>query len=169
MHKKKWKIKTVWEWLATGGGLGLLPGMPGTWGSLPGLVLGVLIYRGAHHSLFFPHKEIFTLVCLCLFSVLSYVVIKKAEASLNLQDPGFIVIDEIAGQAFCTAWFSPSMEFLVLGFLLFRFFDIVKPGPIRWVERKYTHSLGTLLDDLVAGFFALICLLGASFFFSSPL
>lgn len=73
---------------------------------------------------------------------------------LDVHDHGGIVWDEIAG-LFVTLWLIPiSIYSVVTGFLLFRVLDIVKPWPIRWIDRKVSGGVGIMLDDIVAGFMA---------------
>lgn len=123
----------------------LRPG-PGTWGSLPGLALGWWLYT--------LHLQPLTL--LLVFTLASFVavgIIAVAERSMG-HDNKHIVIDEVIGQAIAIAWFAPSPATLVLGFALFRLFDIWKPGPIGWADRRIHHPAGTLVDDLLAGFVA---------------
>lgn len=97
-----------------------------------------------------------------------------AESVLGRKDDGRIVIDEIVGQLLS---FAPLLALplgsrtnswaLVTGFVAFRLFDIWKPGPVRWAERRFSGGLGVMLDDVVAGVFAaavLAALLAAGVF-----
>jgi phosphatidylglycerophosphatase A len=72
------------------------------------------------------------------------------------------VIDEVVGQYFVSVWFPVTWLYVISGFLLFRFFDIFKPWPIRWVDRKWHHAFATLLDDLMASVLAFVFLYGLS-------
>lgn len=127
-------------------GLGHLPFAPGTWGSIPGLLLcGIW----AHHLWALP-----------LLFYLSYMAIKNY--SLENEDPKWVVIDEVIGMAVaCAIYFQYYHCYHWLGLLLlfcfFRLFDIIKPFPIDWVERKlrrFDIPLSILADDVVAGLFA---------------
>ena len=82
----------------------------------------------------------------------------KAVAPGTAKDPGWIVIDEVAGQwlALLPAPLDPL--FYALGFLLFRIFDIWKPWPIRWADRNMHGGLGIMLDDLLAAVYAALAL-----------
>ena len=140
-------------------GLGWLPIAPGTWGSLPPTaIFAALCYFGA--SLLTV-----SIVMLILILAGSVICIKFAPASINATgktDPGEVVVDELAGQAvtFVTAYavgFNQILITAMLGFFLFRIFDIIKPWPIRKLE-KLPKGLGILADDLLAGAYAAIIL-----------
>lgn len=77
---------------------------------------------------------------------------------LQTHDDPRIVLDEIAGYLLTMALVPPSGFTVIAGFILFRIFDIVKPWPIRWVDRRVHGGLGIVLDDLIAGLFALFFL-----------
>lgn len=82
---------------------------------------------------------------------------QKALASFDgNEDPGAIVIDEVAGQTLALALCPPNILTIVLAFLLFRVFDIAKPWPIGWLDRNVKGGLGIMLDDMVAGGAALL-------------
>lgn len=76
-------------------------------------------------------------------------------------DPQAIVIDEVAGQTLALAICPANIIPIVCAFALFRFFDIFKPGPIGWLDEKVKGGLGIMLDDIAAGFAALLVLMGA--------
>ncbi len=130
--------------LATWFGSGLAPAAPGTFGTLAALPLamwfGLLGPWGAFSGI-------------AGISVLAVWVSQKAENLLGKKDPSAIVIDEVAG--LCLTLFLVPLGWLSLcaGFLLFRFFDILKPWPANRAE-KLTGGLGIVLDDLVAGVYA---------------
>ncbi len=132
-------------WVATGGGVGRAPVMPGTFGS----VAGTLIFCGLH-TLFPPSFVAFLLLSLFGFGI--YVSF-RAERVLRQTDAPSIVIDEIVA-AMLTGFLLPfSWGWQIVGFLFFRFFDIVKPPPIRRME-KIKGGLGIMADDLVAALYA---------------
>jgi phosphatidylglycerophosphatase A len=83
-----------------------------------------------------------------------------AERSLGGKDPGAIVIDEVAGMALSVLTLPLTPLVLLAGFLLFRLFDIVKPYPANAVQRL-RGGIGVMIDDLVAGLYALVLLLAA--------
>ena len=80
--------------------------------------------------------------------------IAKTEASWNSHDDKSIVVDEVLGQMVASIWFPYSFSMMLSTFILFRAFDIFKPGPIGWVDKNVETPFGTLLDDLIAGLFA---------------
>lgn len=131
--------------LATGGLVGMIPAAPGTFGSLVGLGVCYLL-AGLDFSLAFP-----------LVIVLFFVAIKiagDAEKMLGGKDPGAIVIDEIVGMAVTLLGFSFSLPLAAAGFALFRVLDIIKPFPIRNIERRFSGGFGIVIDDVVAGVLA---------------
>jgi phosphatidylglycerophosphatase A len=136
-------------------GLGRLPAAPGTWGSLPPVVLFVLMC-------YFGSSTAAVAIIMVILAVIgSAVCIKLAPAvaaKTNETDPREVVADELAGQAvtflFIAAYPINNIWVVgLLGFLLFRFFDILKPWPIRKLE-KLPNGWGILLDDLLAGVLA---------------
>ncbi len=150
----------IWGYLALAYPLGLAPKAPGTFGSLMGLPLGALLFYAAQHlPVPPPYAHIFVVLCLIILSWGAWYVIDRTEAAWQTHDDSRIVIDEVIGQAIPLAFMGFDPITLGLGFILFRFFDIVKPGPIGWADRKLPGAWGTLLDDLIAGVFALIGLI----------
>ena len=134
--------------LVTGFGAGYLPLGPGTWGSLEAVLLVALTH------LLFPTQEWMVLVV--LLGLLATVAFGFSSSIVDPQldsDPSEVVIDEILGQIICFLWVPVSILSLTVGFLLFRFFDIVKPFPARNCE-KLSGNTGIVLDDLVAGCYA---------------
>ncbi|OHB44984.1 MAG: hypothetical protein A2Y13_05710 [Planctomycetes bacterium GWC2_45_44] len=135
-------------------GLGFMPIAPGTWGSL----LPIGLFWVIHH--FWPNIGVLlaVLAVLTTLSSISCVVLAgSAEKITNKKDPGWIVIDEVAGQsvALLPAAFAGENILLVCAaaFILFRIFDILKPWPIRNAE-KLPGGFGILLDDILAGIYA---------------
>ena len=97
-------------------------------------------------------------MCVTLFVGLSVAVASAAEKMLKQKDPAQIVIDEIAGLMVTFTGHPFSLQNAVLGFILFRVFDIVKPIPIRWLENKVAGGSGIVVDDVVAGVYANLAL-----------
>lgn len=131
------------------GGLGFLPKMPGTYGSLGGLILALII----------PSLWLGIVTCaLLLFSILLIDHLMK-KGIIDQSDPSWIVIDEVVGQMIPFIFIGTSSWFLIfLSFILFRFFDITKIGWVGRVERlceknPNTHALGVMMDDVIAGLF----------------
>ncbi|MHC4951229.1 MAG: phosphatidylglycerophosphatase A family protein [Planctomycetota bacterium] len=142
------------ELLTTCFGLGKLPFCPGTWGSLPPVVLyQVLRYVPGE---MFPAATVITMVVLLV--AFSWICIRYAPAVIaatGKKDPQMIVADEVAGQALTMlviALLNPGniCNTAVLGFALFRLFDILKPWPCKQLEKLPT-GVGILADDLMAG------------------
>lgn len=133
--------------LATLGPLGRLPKAPGTWGSA-GAVL-------AAPWLFLPLPLPGRLLVLGLVLGLGTWAASRAEAVLGRTDPGCVVVDELLGQwAALLPLAAPAPLPLLLGFALFRLLDILKPWPIRAVEKGLPGGLGIMADDLLAGIIA---------------
>jgi phosphatidylglycerophosphatase A len=140
--------------VASAGGAGYLPFAPGTWAS----ALAVAIF-----VLFSPvglWQFGLTLVALFFLGVWAA---DAAERLLERKDDQRIVIDEVGGQLVALLPLlvlgSPrSLSALVTGFVLFRCFDIWKPGPVRWAERRFAGGVGVMMDDLVAGLLSAVAL-----------
>lgn len=138
-------MKTISKILATFFGLGYFPLAPGTLTSL----IVVIIYKFFLFKLAWPlHLLIFFLV----FLAGSFVATIFSRA-LNKKDPQKIVIDEACGQYLALFQLNPSWLGLGLSFLLFRFFDIIKPFPLKRVE-LFPQGWGIMLDDVAAGLYA---------------
>ncbi|MFP4573430.1 MAG: phosphatidylglycerophosphatase A [Desulfobacterales bacterium] len=130
---------------ATGGYIGKIPFAPGTFGSLVGLLLYYAMSRmpGLYAAVFLA-----AVIAVAVWSS------GRAEAIMGQQDPGSVVIDEIAGMGVVFAGLPFSWPLAVLGFILFRCIDIIKPFPVRWLESRLSGGIGVVADDLAAG---LIC------------
>ncbi len=96
-------------------------------------------------------------VTLLLFP-LGVMAAQAYEAQSNSHDAKEIVIDEVVGFLITMTWLPMTWQSVVLGFLLFRFFDIVKPPPIRQLDRKVPGGLGVMIDDVAAGFISSLIL-----------
>ena len=146
-------------------GLGLLPLCPGTWGSLPPAIIFAAMY---HFGVSAVPISITMAALVLAGSVICVIFAPAIIAATGKADPGEVVADELAGQAltflaipfFITADISTKQILITtaLGFLLFRLFDIVKPWPIRKLE-KLPAGWGVLADDLLAGVLAAIVVL----------
>lgn len=129
-------------------GLGLIPVAQGTFGTLAAIPLAIALARltpiAGAYVLFF-------------FILLAVWVSARSAGALAKEDPGEVVIDEVAG-LLMTLFLLPATAFnLCLGFILFRLFDILKPYPIRRLE-KIGGGAGIVLDDLLAGIYANVCI-----------
>ena len=146
--------KTRWAWtLATFFGAGYLKPGPGTYGS----VAAVLLWYAAAHAF---HPSATTLAIATALAALLITAIGIPASTITAresgrEDPGFVVIDEVAGQLFALILMPPDWQHAVLALLLFRVFDIGKPWPIRRLE-ALPNGTGIMLDDVAAGLMALI-------------
>lgn len=142
--------------LATWFGSGLLPWAPGTWGSLAALPFAwvIMAYTGAAGLL---------IAALVVFAVGCWAA-GRVERASGVKDPGFAVIDEVAGQWLTLVVAPLDPLFYLAGFLLFRLVDIWKPFPIRHIERNVPGGLGIMADDVAAALYAaLVLLIGEHF------
>lgn len=129
--------------------MGYSPVAPGTVGSL----LGVLLYIPLSGL-----PVVYYAVFLLFASLVSFKIADRAERYFGKKDCQVIVIDEVVGVFFTMFLFPPTMVYLSAGFLIFRFFDIVKPFPAGWVDRNIKGGTGVVLDDIVAGIYSNITL-----------
>ncbi len=140
---------------AFGFGSGLAPKAPGTLGTLAAVPLWYLLI----HLPFWGYVT----ATIAVVAVGPWLC-GRASRDLGVHDHGGIVWDEIAGFLLTMLFVPPSLLTLVLGFALFRFFDILKPWPIGWLDRRVNGGTGIMLDDLVAAVYAGAVLTGLLFF-----
>jgi phosphatidylglycerophosphatase A len=136
---------------ATGFGSGYSPFAPGTAGSAVGL-----FFVWGMSYLEMPGQIIATVVV----SLLAMAAADIVAASMGLKDPGLIVADEIAGMMVTMIAIPLTWKSLLIGFILFRVMDVVKPPPARQFER-FKGGVGIVADDLMAGVYANLALRGA--------
>jgi len=132
-------------------GTGFIPFAPGTMGSLAALPILYLLAFIKDHIYFYG---IFFL-CLVIITYITCLIADRAQKRHSVHDPSWIVIDEVLG--ILVTWsFAPSNDFfdLLIVFILFRFFDIVKIWPASTVDRRVHHGMGTILDDIISGVYA---------------
>lgn len=135
--------------LATGMFVGKIPFAPGTFGSLAALLPWLLI-----RNVSLP----FYLAILLLLFIIGFFVSGSAEKIIDSPDAGCIVIDEILGM-FITLTAAPNHPGAwILGFFLFRVFDILKPFPVSWFDQHIHGGIGIMMDDVMAGIYALASL-----------
>ena len=137
------------HFLALGFGSGLAPVAPGTFGTLA----AVPVYW-AMSGLSLPLYLLLTLLAL----LLGIYLCGFTSRALGVHDHSGIVWDEVVGYLITMIALPVSWQWMLAGFVLFRFFDIVKPWPIRWVDKRLHGGFGIMLDDVLAGIFALIAL-----------
>lgn len=143
-------------WFVVGFGSGLIRPAPGTWGSLAGLLIG--------WALLAQENAFLILIGLSLLvTIASVFVIDRIEKRTGVHDAPEIVIDEFVGQWIALLPLSIASESLtgvLAAFLLFRIFDIIKPWPIGWLDKRVSGGFGVMVDDIVAGFIAALVLFG---------
>lgn len=145
-------LKNPLHFLAFGFGSGLLKPAPGTWGTLAGLLLSILLWSITQSALFFAVLSVISFIAGCT-------ICQKVSDALNVHDDGRIVWDEIVA-IFLMFSCLPEYNWLsyILVFISFRLFDILKPYPIRYFDEKLESGLGIMVDDILAAIFALISL-----------
>jgi phosphatidylglycerophosphatase A len=136
--------------LATWFGVGLIPIAPGSWGSL-----AALPFAWAICSLWGPTGLAIAIAIAVFTGWWATAAVIKAS---GINDPGFVVIDEVAAQWLVLLAAPSGPLSWVLAFLLFRIFDIWKPWPVRWADRHIRGGLGVMLDDLLAAVYAALIL-----------
>ncbi len=144
---------STWAWaLATWFGAGYLKPGPGTYGS----VAAVILWFVAAHV--FPSSNTTLAMATLIAAVIATLVGIPASTTVaresGRKDPGFVVIDEVAGQLFALVLSRPNWQHAVVALLFFRAFDITKPWPIRRLE-ALPEGMGIMLDDVAAGIAAL--------------
>ena len=136
--------------IATFAGVGRLRPGPGTWGSAAAVLMWWLLTRWIPAT-----WQPATAICLALAAVFAGIpAATRVARDCGLKDPQFVVIDEVAGQLIAFIAVPLSWKSLLLGFILFRGFDMVKPPPIRSLERL-PEGTGIVIDDVGAGLYAL--------------
>lgn len=153
---KKLDFKNPATWIATWFGCGLMRPGPGTWGTIGGLPLGIILLAlGGKLSL---------VIGIVLIFALGLWAARKFEEMTGTHDNSMIVIDEVAGIMIALLGSTLSPLSIILAFTLFRFFDILKPWPIRALDRNVNGALGVMIDDVAAGFAAAACLYGIHYY-----
>lgn len=141
-------------WIASGFGAGLSPVAPGTIGSIVALIPW-FAFREQPWTIY-----IGIVIAAFALGVWTASIITRR---LMLEDPGVIVWDEWVGQWIALIGVPLAWQWVLAGFLLFRLFDVWKPWPVSWADRSIKGGLGVMLDDVVAGLYAL-CTLQAIYF-----
>ncbi|OGQ50545.1 MAG: hypothetical protein A3I09_04195 [Deltaproteobacteria bacterium RIFCSPLOWO2_02_FULL_47_10] len=143
-------MNSVIKLFATVCGVGYLPLAPGTFGTVIGIGLWFfLAYMPLVHYIIFA----------AVFILFASWVADRAQLLFGAKDPKVIVIDEVAGFFVTMLGHSWGWKTVLAGFILVRIFDIVKPFPGRWIERKLSNGFGVVLDDVAAGIYANVCLM----------
>ncbi len=153
--KKNHVPASVWRnpvhFLAFGLGSGAAPVAPGTFGTLAAIPLYILA-SGLPLLTF--------LILVAVMTVIGVWLCHRTAHDLQIHDHPGIVWDEFVGYFITMIAAPPGWLWIVIGFILFRFFDIVKPWPIHWLDRRVQGGLGIMVDDMLAGVYAFLCLQG---------
>ena len=136
------------HFLALGFGSGLIKPAPGTWGTLAAVPIYLAITQTPLIQL-----PAFLLLISILFIVGCYLCGKTAD-DVGVPDHGAIVWDEIVGYLLTMAFVTPNLVNIIIGFVLFRVFDIIKPWPIKLLDRSVHGGFGIMIDDVLAAVFA---------------
>ncbi|MEL4429373.1 phosphatidylglycerophosphatase A family protein [Shewanella mangrovisoli] len=140
-------LKNPIHFLALGFGSGLAAKAPGTFGTLAAVPLYLLLAQ-------LPLSWYLAVTLVCVLA--GIYICDKAAKDMGVHDHGAIVWDEVAGLLITMIAAPAGVLWLVVGFVLFRLFDIIKPWPIRWLDAKVEGGFGIMIDDVLAGIFALI-------------
>ena len=133
------------HWLAFGLGSGLLPGAPGTWGSLATALVFWIVA---------PVDTVWLLAITAVLFVAGVWICGESARRIGVHDHGGIVLDEVVGMLLTLAVARPEPLWIGVAFLCFRAFDIWKPWPIRDLDHSLSGGLGIMLDDVVAAVYA---------------
>ena len=148
--KRNQAPRSIWtnpvHFLAFGLGTGASPYAPGTVGTLLGIPL---VYLLSHWPLW-----VYLLVTAVL-TVIGIWVCDKTSKDIGVHDHGGIVIDEVAGYLVTMIAVPVNVWTLITAFFIFRFFDIIKPWPIGWLDKQVQGGVGIMVDDLLAGVYGL--------------
>lgn len=154
MSMPSFKLSNPVHFLALGFGSGLAPKAPGTFGTLAAIPVYLLLVQLPLWAYLFAVAVSFVIgVYLC----------DRATRDVDVHDHPAIVWDEIVGFLITMIMVPAGWPWVLAGFVLFRFFDIIKPWPIRFLDRYVTGGFGIMIDDVVAGLFALAALQAALF------
>lgn len=154
-------LKNPWHLLATGFGSGLSPIIPGTMGTLAAIPFYLLLAQLPFY--------LFAIIVVVSAGI-GIKICAIVSADMKVHDHGAIVWDEFVG-----LWITMSIvpylqlsitdwKWLLTGFLLFRFFDMLKPWPINWLDKRVSGGFGIMVDDIVAGLMALVCLFAIGYY-----
>ena len=153
-------------------GLGKVPKIPGTFGSLATVIILYILFHISNLS------SNLILIGLIIIFIFSFFAVSSYIKDNENKDPKEIIIDEFIGQSIPIYLYEIShgteksadeaMIFYAICFVLFRFFDIVKPFPVSFFDRNFKNSFGVIMDDVCAGFYvvlSLICFMVLSSYF----
>jgi len=139
--------------VATFFGVGRLTPGPGTWGSVATVIIWALVsWRIPHEA-----RTWATIAAVIVVTVIGIPAATRIARASGLKDPQFVIIDEVAGQLMALIAVPLAWKTFLAGLILFRVFDILKPPPVRQLERL-PEGFGIVVDDLAAGVYALACM-----------
>jgi len=145
--------RSLWQnikfYIATGGPVGFTPKAPGTAGTLLAIPIYLLIA---------PLTVFVQILIVILIIMLAIWAATEAGKVFRSHDDPRIIIDEVAGYLVTMIGIAASWPAVILGFILFRIFDITKPYPVRLIDRRWRTGVGVVMDDVAAGIYALIAL-----------
>lgn len=145
-------------WIASGFGSGLAPIAPGTFGTIAALLPWLLLRElTPWHYL----AVVFVVFWLGVWAT------KQVIAGLREEDPGLVVIDEWVGLWLALFLAPAGWGWMLAGFVLFRLFDIWKPWPVSWADRRLKGGFGAMFDDALAGLYALLALQALAWLFGA--
>ncbi|OKY24639.1 MULTISPECIES: phosphatidylglycerophosphatase A family protein [Thalassotalea] len=147
--KSKFTLSDPVQFLALGFGSGLIPKAPGTFGTLAAIPVFLLLA---------PLPMVTYLAVVAVMALLGIYICSHAAKAAKVHDHPAIVWDEIVGYLITMALIPVSWKSIIVGFLLFRLFDIIKPWPISLLDKHCHGGFGIMIDDIVAGFAAFICM-----------
>ena len=155
--KDRISLRNPWHLLATGFGSGLSPIIPGTMGTLDAIPLYFLL-------VLLPLP--LYLLAILIAAIIGITICQRTSDDMKVHDHGSIVWDEFVG-FWITMAVAPhaTWKWVLTGFILFRFFDMLKPWPISWLDKKVKGGFGIMIDDVLAGFIAMIILWGIGTYF----
>lgn len=142
-------LKDPVHFLAFGFGSGLSPWAPGTAGTLAAIPIALVLLE-------LPLLNYLAVVI--VVSVAGIWICGNSSEKLGVHDHGGIVWDEIVGYLVTMIAVPASWQTLLAGFVLFRAFDIIKPWPISWLDKKVSGGFGIMIDDIIAGIFSAVVL-----------
>jgi phosphatidylglycerophosphatase A len=143
------------HFLAIGLGSGAAPKAPGTFGT----VMAVLLYWPLSQLPLFSYCAV-----VLVAAIVGVYICGKTSKDWQVHDHGGIVWDEFVGYWITMIAIPVTWYWALLGFVLFRIFDIWKPWPISWLDKKVHGGLGIMIDDVVAGVFSWVILFGVVYF-----
>lgn len=161
------RMRSPYVWLATWFGSGFMRPAPGTWGSLAALPFGLLLLAFTN--------TLTLIIAIIAVTIIGFWAAREFEKDTGVHDSKMIVIDEVAGQwlamiplCLYTDLAAPLFPvYVVLSFIFFRFFDIIKAWPASFFDNKINGALGVMGDDIIAGIYAALLLTGTIYYAGS--